>query len=66
MMWKVSTTDLRESVFNATLQRSPEVFYWLDEEKLKWLFNSDIFGCANCISKAWERWQDCLINIYIN
>lgn len=29
--------DLRESVFSAALQRNPEVFYWLDEEKLKWL-----------------------------
>ncbi len=50
--------NLTKSLFSAILQRNPETFYWSDEEKLKWLFNFDHFGCANFISKAWKRWQD--------
>ncbi len=50
--------DLRECLFNDILQRNPDMFYWSDEEKLKWLFDFDIFGLAIFISKAWKRRQD--------
>ena len=54
--------ELRQVMFSHASKKDPEFFWYTDYQKVEWLFNFDIFGCANFISKAWQIRQALLFN----
>lgn len=52
--------DFRNVLFSDLYFEKPEMFWLSDDDKMKWLFNSNVFKLATFVSKAWKRRQTCL------
>lgn len=52
--------DLRNLLFGKLFVQKPEIFWISDDDKMKWLFNSNVFRLATFVCKAWMRRQSCL------
>ena len=52
--------DFRNVLFGELFVKKPEMFWISDDDKMKWLFNFNVFKLATFVCKAWMRRQTCL------